>query len=51
MSVLSGRDAKAGSSRVLYGIGIVQPGIVAMGMAESVVDRHPRLVVDRVGNS
>ena len=51
MSVPSGRDAKAGSSRVLYGIGIVQPGIVAMGMAESVLDRHPRVVVDRVGNS
>ena len=51
MSVLSGRDAKAGSNRVLYWIGIVQPGIVAMGMAESVLDRHPRIMVDRVGNS
>ena len=32
-------------------VGIVQPGIVAMGMAECVLDRHPRIVVDRVGNS
>ena len=51
MSVPSKRDAKVGSSRVLYWIGIVQPGIVAMGMVESVLDRHPRFVVDRVGNS
>ena len=51
MSVPSGRDAKAGSSRVLYWIRIVEPGIVAMGMAESVLDRHPRFVVDTIGNS
>ena len=51
MSVPSKRDAKVGSSRVLYWIGIVQPEIVAMGMAESELDRQPSFVVDRVGNS